>query len=139
MCQNGTLEGLLDGPGPPPFPHLSPSIHPPYTLPTLPVALSVPFCHTSGHPGHSKAGADCGVLVEAIWIDVQAPAGPRTGAEQSALGRLRTLDPLPEARSAWNLPEPLSKSGGCFPLTPALSLGERERAALRQIEACRGL
>jgi hypothetical protein len=60
--QNGTLEGLLDGPGPPPFPHLSPSIHPPYTLPTLPVALSVPFWHSSGWPGHSKAGGSGRVL-----------------------------------------------------------------------------
>ena len=39
----------------------------------------------------------------------------------------RTLDPLPDSGKAWNLAGPLCKSGVAFPLTPALSLGEREK------------
>ena len=46
MCQNGTLEGLLDGPGPPPFPHLSPTFPPPYTLHTPSLPFPWPsVCH----------------------------------------------------------------------------------------------
>jgi len=40
--------------------------------------------------------------------------------------RLRTPDPLPDSGEVWNLPVPRFKLGASFPLTPALSLGERE-------------
>jgi hypothetical protein len=53
--------------------------------------------------------------------------------------RPRTLELLPDSGTAWNLPERLSKSSVSFPLTPALSLGERESATLRPIDACRHL
>src|ERR1035441_10475296 len=38
----------------------------------------------------------------------------------------RISDPLPDSGAAWKMPELLSKPGVSFPLTPALSLGERE-------------
>ena len=55
MCQNGTLEALLDDTGAPPFPHRVPSVSPPCPLPTRPGALSVPFWHSSGCPRHPRA------------------------------------------------------------------------------------
>ena len=46
VCQNGTLEGGLEATGPPPFPHLSPSVPPPYTLHTPSIPFPWPsVCH----------------------------------------------------------------------------------------------
>ena len=42
-------------------------------------------------------------------------------------GCLRTPGPLPDSGEAWNLYGLVSKSSISFPLTPALSLGEREK------------
>jgi hypothetical protein len=39
---------------------------------------------------------------------------------------LITPDPLPDSGEAWSLPEPLFESGVSYPLTPTLSLGERD-------------
>ena len=48
VCQNGTLEGPLEGAVTPPFHHRIPSMPPPCPLPTQIVTLSVPFWHSSG-------------------------------------------------------------------------------------------
>src|ERR1017187_3559912 len=63
VCQNGPLEGILEATRPPPFPHLSPSVPPPYTLPTQTVTISVPSWHSSGCPRHSQAGG-CGRVLK---------------------------------------------------------------------------
>src|ERR1035437_6093264 len=66
----------------PPFPLRVPSVSPPYPLHTQKVTLSVPFWHSSGCPGHSKAGGNGGVSEGAIWIDVPAGGGPPAGVGQ---------------------------------------------------------
>ena len=50
---------------------------------------------------------------------------------QSATSRLATPESHPGSGALWNLPGLLSNSGVSFPLTPALSLGERENPRLR--------
>ena len=66
VCQNGTREASLGDTGAPPFPLHAPSAPPPYPHHARPVTLRVPFWHSSGCPGHSEAGRDCGVSEEAM-------------------------------------------------------------------------
>src|ERR1035441_7093320 len=66
MCQNGTLETLLDAIVTPPFPHRAPTVPPPYPVHTHVLALCVPFWHSSACPRHPNAGMDWWGLMAVI-------------------------------------------------------------------------
>ena len=66
MCQNGTLEALLDPTVTPPFPLPAPTVPPPYPVHTHVLTLCVPFWHSSACPRHPNAGMDWWGLMAVI-------------------------------------------------------------------------
>ena len=58
VCQNGTLEAILDATVTPPFTLPTPTVPPPYSVHTDILTLCVPFWHSSGCPRHPNAGTD---------------------------------------------------------------------------------
>src|ERR1017187_1797939 len=82
-------------------------------------------------PG-AATSANSGVSQYANVPDSSVPAAPGDGRTP-----IQSLVSLPGAGATLNMPEPLSNSGVSFPLTPALSLGERvPRPPSLEMPAC---